>query len=33
MLLALSLRTAFVYGALSVPICIAMWLYIPETKG
>lgn len=33
MLLALGLRTAFVYGAVSVPTCILMWLYIPETKG
>lgn len=33
MLLALDLRTAFVYGALSVPICILMWLYVPETAG
>lgn len=33
MLLALSLRAAFVYGALSVPMCILMWLYLPETKG
>lgn len=33
MLLALNLRAAFVYGALSVPMCILMWLYLPETKG
>lgn len=33
MLLNLSLRTAFVYGAFSIPICVAMWLYVPETKG
>lgn len=33
MLLALSLKTGFVYAALSVPTCILMWLYIPETKG
>lgn len=33
MLLALNLRAAFVYGALSVPMCILMWLYVPETKG
>jgi len=33
MLLNLSLMTGFVYGACSLPICICMWLYIPETKG
>ncbi|KAH8677975.1 general substrate transporter [Xylariales sp. PMI_506] len=33
MLLALSIKSGFVFGALSVPICILMWLYIPETKG
>ncbi|KAF7185486.1 General alpha-glucoside permease, partial [Pseudocercospora fuligena] len=33
MLLHLSLRAAFVYFAFSVPICIIMWLYVPETKG
>ncbi|BEJ17722.1 hypothetical protein CspHIS471_0611230 [Cutaneotrichosporon sp. HIS471] len=33
MLLALNLRAAFVYGALSVPMCVLMWLYLPETKG
>ncbi|KAN0102857.1 MFS general substrate transporter [Hyaloscypha variabilis] len=33
MLLALSLKTGFVYGAFSIPICILMWLYLPETKG
>ncbi|RSH89781.1 hypothetical protein EHS25_001767 [Saitozyma podzolica] len=33
MLLALGVRSGFVYGALSVPMCILMWLYIPETKG
>jgi len=33
MLLALDLRTAFVYGAFSVPICVLMWLYLPETAG
>lgn len=33
MLLALSVKAGFVYGAFSVPTCIIMWLYIPETKG
>lgn len=32
MLLALSVKAGFVYGAFSVPICILMWLYLPETK-
>ena len=33
MLLRLDLRTAFVYGAFSVPICVSLWIYLPETKG
>lgn len=33
MLLKLSLRAGFVFGAFSVPICVLMWLYLPETKG
>ncbi|KAK5053225.1 hypothetical protein LTR84_002199 [Exophiala bonariae] len=33
MLLALDLKTGFVYGAFSVPICVILWLYLPETKG
>jgi len=33
MLLALSLKAGFVYGAFSVPTCLLMWLYVPETKG
>lgn len=33
MLLSLGVRAGFVYGAFSVPICILMWLYLPETKG
>ncbi|PCH03909.1 Major facilitator superfamily domain, general substrate transporter [Penicillium occitanis (nom. inval.)] len=33
MLLKLNLRSGFVFGALSVVICILMWLYVPETKG
>ncbi|KAJ6785288.1 hypothetical protein PWT90_01088 [Aphanocladium album] len=33
MLLSLGVRAGFVFGAFSVPICILMWLYIPETKG
>ncbi|KAH8819233.1 hypothetical protein F5884DRAFT_743652 [Xylogone sp. PMI_703] len=33
MLLALSVKAGFIYGAFSVPICILMWLYLPETKG
>ncbi|KAH8881094.1 MFS general substrate transporter [Thozetella sp. PMI_491] len=33
MLLALDLKTGFVYGAFSIPICILMWLYLPETKS
>ena len=32
MLLALSVKDSFVYGAFSVPIYILMWLYLPETK-
>lgn len=33
MLLALGLKSGFVYGAFSVPICALMWMYLPETKG
>ncbi|KEF55030.1 uncharacterized protein A1O9_08683 [Exophiala aquamarina CBS 119918] len=33
MLLALSLKTGFVYAAFSVPICVILWIYLPETKG
>jgi len=33
MLLALNVKAAFVYGAFSVPLCVLMWLYLPETKG
>jgi sugar porter (SP) family MFS transporter len=33
LLLNLSLKAGFVYGAFSVPMCILMWLYVPETKG
>jgi uncharacterized BrkB/YihY/UPF0761 family membrane protein len=33
MLLKLELKTAFVYGAFSAPMCILMWMYLPETKG
>ncbi|KIX09569.1 uncharacterized protein Z518_00649 [Rhinocladiella mackenziei CBS 650.93] len=33
MLLALSLKAGFVFGAFSVPICILMWLYLPESKS
>lgn len=33
MLLALNIKACFIYGALSVPCCILMWLYVPETKG
>ncbi|PTB41803.1 hypothetical protein M441DRAFT_192948 [Trichoderma asperellum CBS 433.97] len=33
MLLHLSLKAGFIYGAFSVPICIIMWLYVPETSG
>ncbi|CAK7218402.1 hypothetical protein SBRCBS47491_003497 [Sporothrix bragantina] len=33
MLLALNLKSGFVYAAISVPICILMWLLVPETKG
>ena len=33
MLLALTVKAGFVYGAFSVPICILMWVYLPETKG
>lgn len=33
MLLALSLKSGFIYAALSLPVCIYLWLYLPETKG
>jgi hypothetical protein len=33
MLLAMSVKAGFVYGAFSVPVCVLMWLYLPETKG
>lgn len=33
MLLALSIKAAFVYAAFSVPVCIAFWFFLPETKG
>ncbi|CAH0004304.1 unnamed protein product [Clonostachys byssicola] len=33
MLLALNIKACFIFGALSVPCCILMWLYVPETKG
>lgn len=33
MLLHMSVKAGFVYGAFSVPLCIIMWLYVPETKG
>lgn len=33
MLLSLSIRSGFVFGAFSVPICVAMWWWLPETKG
>jgi len=33
MLLALSVKAGFVYGTSSVPICILMWLHLPEMKG
>jgi MFS transporter, SP family, general alpha glucoside:H+ symporter len=33
MLLALDLKTGFVYGAFSIPICIIFWFFLPETKG
>lgn len=33
LLLHLSVKAGFVYGAFSVPMCILMWLYLPETKG
>lgn len=33
MLLALSVKAGFVYGAFSVPICIFFWFYLPETKS
>ena len=32
MLLALGVKAGFVYGAFSVPICILMWIYLPETN-
>ncbi|CAK7205109.1 hypothetical protein SEUCBS139899_007874 [Sporothrix eucalyptigena] len=33
MLLKMGVKSGFVFGAFSVPICIAMWLMVPETKG
>ncbi|ERS95286.1 hypothetical protein HMPREF1624_08164 [Sporothrix schenckii ATCC 58251] len=33
MLLAMGVKSGFVFGAFSVPICIIMWLTVPETKG
>ncbi|KAJ5825160.1 hypothetical protein N7474_002298 [Penicillium riverlandense] len=33
MLLALGIKAGFVYGAFSIPICILMWLYLPETRS
>ncbi|KAL1891069.1 hypothetical protein Sste5346_007894 [Sporothrix stenoceras] len=33
MLLALNLKSGFVFGAFSVPIMILTWFYLPETKG
>jgi MFS transporter, SP family, general alpha glucoside:H+ symporter len=33
MLLALDLKTGFVYAAFSIPICVYLWFYLPETKG
>ncbi|KAL1893354.1 hypothetical protein Sste5346_006532 [Sporothrix stenoceras] len=33
MLLKMGVRSGFVFGAFSVPICILMWLMVPETKG
>lgn len=33
MLLNLNLKSGFIYGAFSAPVCIAMWLLLPETKG
>ena len=33
MLLKLNIRACFVYASFSVPVCILMWLYVPETKG
>jgi len=33
MLLAMSVKAAFVFAAFSVPICVLMWLYLPETKS
>ncbi|TXT04812.1 hypothetical protein VHUM_04080 [Vanrija humicola] len=33
MLLKLNIRAGFIYGAFSVPLCILMWYYLPETKG
>lgn len=33
MLLKMGVKAGFVFGAFSVPICILMWLMVPETKG
>ncbi|ORX37529.1 general substrate transporter [Kockovaella imperatae] len=33
LLLALNVRAGFVYGAFSVPCCIVMWFFIPETRA
>ncbi|EXL69593.1 hypothetical protein FOPG_14485 [Fusarium oxysporum f. sp. conglutinans race 2 54008] len=33
LLLKLNIKACFVFGAFSVPVCVLMWLYVPETKG
>ena len=33
MLVHMNLRTAFVFGAFSVPISVCLWCFLPETKG
>ncbi|KAK8147894.1 hypothetical protein G3M48_000772 [Beauveria asiatica] len=33
MLLSLGVRAGLVFGAFSIPVCICMWLYLPETKS
>ncbi|KAM0229889.1 hypothetical protein ACHAPO_009611 [Fusarium lateritium] len=33
LLLKLNIKACFVFAAFSVPVCVFMWLYVPETKG
>lgn len=33
MLASLGVRSAFVFGATSIPCAVFFWIYLPETKG